>query len=512
MTEISVKPTITRGRWTAPSVMPSWTQCNSTGDPNASPFTGQQLPDQINMADYPYAQYWENVQDEHERMMAEGARDAMETQAQAEDASGVPLPDRPGVAVPNAGKPKVNVRIVFDQQCARIEKGFVPLGLISLDGTQFKFIMPPGHMGDQIGKRVFAIPVMIRSAAWERYSRMYEVYLGLTKVLPVPLHTSPLALLMVRESSEAMRYKDAISTLHGLHVLRHAMHEMDTEDQEHKAKCWNFYSTLEGYVSERFFAELDRLAEEEQAVSPVSREVAESVARKFGQAASHFALDMVHAIEWCCMDILKLPYEWRHLFMTPNEFPSGETLYKVAFDQMRVQTVRYIIDRNRIFCGLYADEQDAKTGVMKRVYKGIDPNCWAPMKVENPPLADRPYLLGTWTRETDPALASWCLFGIFNGWIDLHTLREYMRMLEVDSRPETAARVKAARAAKLYNPPPPDATEGTGAEGVPNTDGPAGGAADEAVAMDTGADDDGESTVGAGPDLDMDMGMATDGT
>jgi len=80
------------------------------------------------------------------------------------------------------------------------------------------------------------------------------------------------------------------------------------------------------------------------------------------------------------------------------------------------------------------------------VYVGIDPNCWCPMDLDKPPLAERPYMLAKWTKELDPALASSCLFGIYKDWIDLHTLREYMRMLEVDSRPETAARVAAANA------------------------------------------------------------------
>jgi hypothetical protein len=393
------------------------------------------------MQDYPYVQYWKNVQAEHDRMTAQAEEDAMETEAQ-EDSMGVPLPDRPPV-VPV--KPKVNVRIVFDEQCDKIEKGFVPLGIINPDGTQFKFVMPPGHMGDQINKRVFAIPFPIRSAAWQRYHKMYEVFIGLTKVLPVPLHTSPLALLMIREPEPAMRWKDAISTLHGLHVLRHAMHEMDTENQEHKTRCWAFYKTLEAYIAERFYAELDRLAEEEK-VGASTREVAQRVAAKFGDAVSRFALDMVHAVEWCCMDILQLPYEWRYLFMTPNDLPPGTVMNKVAFDQLRTQTIRYLVDRNKIYCGLYADEKDEKTGVTRRVYKGIDPTSWCPMQLDSPPLAERPYMLAQWKKDLDPTLAASCLFGIYKDWIDLHTLREYMRMLEVDSRPETAAKMAALNA------------------------------------------------------------------
>jgi len=446
MSDTQFKPVVTKGRWTGPTVLPSWNQC--VRDPNAQ-MTGAQLPAQIDLQDYPYTQYWANVQEEHERLLAKDDHEAMETEAQ-EDSYGVPLPDRPPTA---PVKPKVNVRVVFDEQCNRIEKNFVPMGIINPDGTQFKFVMPPGHMGEQISKRVINVPFWVRQAASQRYRAMYEVYLILTKVMPVPLHTSPLALLIVREPGPVMRWRDAISTLHGLHIIRHAMHEMDTENQEHKTRCWNFYKTLESYVAERFFAELDRLAEEEKA-SGTSRQVAEAVARKFGDAVARFALDMVHAIEWCCMDILQLPYEWRHLFMTPNELPAGGKMSKIGFDQMRIQTIRYLVDRNKTYCGLYAEEEDPTTKAKKRTYKGIDPNAWCPMQLEQPPLADRPYLLREWSRTVDPQIAACCLFGIYNEWIDLHTLREYMRMLEVDSRPETAAKMAAyyARSEVGLNP------------------------------------------------------------
>jgi len=480
MSEVGVKPTLTKGCWTAPTVLPSWHQC--VRDPNAAPAsatpTGQVLPQQIDFRDYPYTQYWFNVEAELNRLSGQSAQDAMEE----EDPMGVPLPDRPTV-VPV--KPKVDVRVVFDAQCAAIENIIVPLGIINPDGSQFKFVMPPGHMGDQINKRVFGIPYMIRQAAGDRYRPTYEIYLTLSWVLPVPLHTSPLALLLTREAEQVMRYKDAISTLHGLHILRHAMHEMDTDNQQHKAKCWAFYKKLEAYVAERFWAELDRIAEQEKqamANSPVKehRSIAEHAAAAFGRAASRFALDMVHAIEWCIMDILRLPYEWRKLFMTPNEYPAGEALYKVAFERMRTQTIRYLGERNKIYCGLFEDVEDPKTKVVKRVYKGIDPTCWAPMHLDSPPLADRPTLLGTYNREIDPQLAASCLFGIFNGWIDLHTLREYTRMLEVDSRPETAARVEA-----FLKGPDPKKKEEEQQQQV-----------SEATPMDTGEDvDEGDGTL-----------------
>jgi|WetSurMetagenome_2_1015567.scaffolds.fasta_scaffold01048_12 hypothetical protein len=442
MTSVAdIRPTIVKGRWSGPPVLPSWHQC--VRDPNSAggPLVGGQLPEQIDISQYPYLQYWNNVQQEYERLVASGQqRDEMDTEAN-EDSMGVPLPEPTKDGNASKGK-KANVRVVFDQQCAQIEKGFAPLGLVSPDGKSFKFIMPPGHMGEQISKRVLNIPFMVRQAASQRYRRSYEVYLIISKVMPVPLHTSPLALLMVREPERCMRYKDAISTLHGLHILRHAMHEMDTENMTHKTRCWSFYATLEAYVSERFYAELDRLSQEERDGGG-TREVAQVVARKFGDAVTRYALDMVHAIEWCCMDILKLPYELRHLFMTPPEIPRGEDLTDIAFRQMRIQTIRYVTDRNKIYCGLYADEEDPETKQKKRVFKGIDPKAWCAMQLEHPPLADRPTLLGEWKQDTDPQLAAACLFGIYNGWIDIHTLREYMRMLEVDSRPETAAKMAA---------------------------------------------------------------------
>lgn len=499
-TATDIRPTIFKGKWSGPPVLPSWHQC--VRDPNDSNsggggLTGGQLPEQIDLSSYPYVQYWDNVQEEYERLMASGKRDDMDTDAN-EDSMGVP---RPGQQQPNpaAGKRKENVRVVFDQQCARIEKGFSPMGLVSPDGKSFKFLMPPGHMGDQINKRVITIPFLVRQAASQRYRSSYEVYLIISKVMPVPLHTSPLALLLVREPERCMRYKDAISTLHGLHILRHAMHEMDTENMAHKTRCWSFYASLEAYVSERFYAALDALTQEEKD-GGCTREVAQVVASKFGNAVARYALDMVHAIEWCCMDILKLPYELRHLFMTPNEIPRGEDLTEIAFRQMRIQTIRYVTDCNKTYCGLYADEEDPETKKKKRVFKGIDPNAWCAMRLEHPPLAERPDLLGQWKAGTDPQMAATCLFGIYNGWIDLHTLREYMRMLEVDSRPETAAKMEALYACSDVGLNTDEAKLGLGP----------GDAATSSAAgrMDTAPDDEGATESSATMDMGDDASTA----
>jgi hypothetical protein len=359
-------------------------------------------------------------------------------------------------------------------------------------------------MGEQMAKRVCIIPGLVRAAASSRYRRGYEEYIVAMNVLPCPVHISPLALLLVRERDACMRHTDAISLLMRLHILRHCMHEMDTDNPEHKQRCWKYFKIIEQYASVRHYQEIDRICKLDLGNGA-------EIARLFGVSATRYALDLIHAVEWCCLDILKIPYEWRHLFMTPNDTPPGEALAPTAFQTMRSHTINYVSNRNITYCGLFVDEvSDPKTGAKKRVYKGIHPEAWQPMHLDQPPLDQRPLLLnGTglvesrslspslppslplpcvsfslplvfpfslflffsfprarcfprsssralslsfslslslWdsasnTRPAGPSLGPQYLVGIFNGWIDLHTLREYMHMLQADSRPKPERQV-----------------------------------------------------------------------
>ncbi len=284
----------------------------------------------------------------------------------------------------------------------------------------------------------------------------------LTNVLPCPIHVSPLGMLMVREREASLRYRDALTMLLSLHVLRRTLHEThagsvdpgkETEKDEnkvHKEHAWKLYGVLARHIRERFCKDISRLcAAEKQAGS--TREAATQAAGEFGDAATRYALGMVHAVEWCCLDILRIPFEWRHLFMTPNEMPEGKQLKPDAFGQLRRNTFNYLDNRNASYCGYYEAEVDPKTKVSKRVYKGIDPQAWHSMNLNKPPLADRLQLLVAWSRDLDQEVAAKCLFGVYRGWIDLHTLREYMHMLEVqgnDTKPRRRRRGAMTEAAE----------------------------------------------------------------
>jgi len=253
---MSAQPIIKKGRWEAPQVVPQWDKPAPLFDAQGQPLItkqvqGGQLPKNIQPEDYDLALYWENVELLLKAAAAEEAHpmDAPEQQ------------DRDGAPVlpplnPTGAKPKRPVWEVFLEQVAAIEEGFVPLGMINADGNLFKFVMPPGHMGEQIARRFTHIVGLVLAPASARFYPMYEQYLVVSNVLPCPVHVSPLGMLLIRDTSHCNRYTDSISVLLRLHILRHTLHSMDTENPEHKEVCWRMYKRLEKHASDRFYQAL----------------------------------------------------------------------------------------------------------------------------------------------------------------------------------------------------------------------------------------------------------------
>jgi hypothetical protein len=447
---MSAEPVIKKGRWEAPKVVPQWLEGHDDGV-RAPQVQGGQLPDVIQPADYDLREYWDNVEQVLRAATSETVKNDMDVDEEV-DGQGVPLPPRPPAANgDDPAKPKRPVWEVFLEQVSAIEEGFVPMGMINPNGNLFKFVMPPGHMGEQIERRIKHIFGLVLSSASARYYGQSEQLAVVSNVLPCPVHVSPLALIMIRDRTHCNRYTDAITVLLRLHVLRLCLLNLDTEKPEHKAVCKKLYARIEEHARLRHYKvcsfillvcgvilnaldkkEVDRLCAWEKEAP--SRARSEETARLFGQSAWQYALDLIHAAEWCCLDIMGIPYEWRHLFMTPNDRPLGEQLSPASFATMWKHLCLYVGNRNQMYCSVVVEE--IVDGVKRKVYKD-DPTALNPMQLANPPLADRPQLLGQWNAGIDPALASRCLFGIFAGWCDLHTLREYMHLLEQDPRTKT---------------------------------------------------------------------------
>jgi len=372
-------PRIVKGKWIAPAVTPGWSGDTVTPSPIfgngdiGDGMRGHQLPGQISAEQYPLGEYWQNVQAELEASAQTGAMDIGRDGDDDEpmlDAMGVPLPQMPKPAAEPKGV-KRQVWEVFLEQCAKIEKGFVPLGMINPGGNLFKFVMPPGYWGEQFTKRITHILPLVISAASRRFYKMCEQYIIVMNVLPCPIHVSPLALALIREPEHCNRYTDAISLLLRLHILRHCLHDLDTENPVHKDLCWRLYKRVEARISTRYYQEIARLYALEHQQQQPSRAVSEQTAHGYGAAATQYAIDMVHAIEFCCLSILRIPYEWRYLFMTPNDTPLGSDLPPASFDHMYKHLCNYVTNRNLLYCANVVEEIDPVTKAKKSVFKVI---------------------------------------------------------------------------------------------------------------------------------------------
>lgn len=125
------------------------------------------------------------------------------------------------------------------------------------------------------------------------------------------------------------------------------------------------------------------------------------------------------------MDMLRLPYNVRAYLMTPVLLPTAEQAFagpnQGAYPILRNNLVNYTGQRNMLMCGILNPATN--------MYTGIHPDAWMPMRLDDPPLVDRAMLLGRWVKDDarQAQYANRCLFGMHNGWIDLHTLWECAR-------------------------------------------------------------------------------------
>jgi hypothetical protein len=193
---------------------------------------------------------------------------------------------------------------------------------------------------------------------------------------------------------------------------------------------------LEVFVAGNFYREVDRIIAAgkipvNQRHEQDGRIYFDGLLRQFGAAADQFALDYVHVIEWCVLDMLRVPYAIRGAVMTPFMLPRAEgSMLPIDFGVLRVNLANNLRNRNEIFCGHYIVDPLTK----KEKFVGIAKDSWNPMFLDAPKLEDRLSLLARWTSAVPAEDAKRCVFGIHNDWIDLHTLREFMLFLSQDIR------------------------------------------------------------------------------
>lgn len=376
---------------------------------------------------YPLGVYWKNV-DALNGLSAMDTGNDEDDQEERYDEHGVRLPD-PILLPEQVTKKTENIVNLFNRERLEAEHDFSPMGLTSTDGQGFQMMFPPGETGQRLIAKLINVAFIVNPAT-ARFKTYVEGMVVSSNILPCPLHVSPLALALVREKSACPRFTDAISSACRLHVLRKAILELDTATPEHKQVCEKFRRVIEGHISGIFYREIDRLTKLVPLDTEDRRLFQENVVRAFGAASDAYSLAYVHLIEWNICDMLRVPYGMRHLLMTPQMFPAPSQ--GAAFHVLRLNLANYVRRRNTIYCWVLDEKTNA--------YTHVDPTSWMPMNLEEPRLENRLVELAQWIRGA--SYEARCIYGVYNDWIDMHTLREYMLLLSTDTREKPASLLK----------------------------------------------------------------------
>ena len=358
----AVHPIIRGGVFIAPSISPSWDAGGSKQQPQPDapiPIAPRREEDLIGDDSYPLAAYWQNVE---ALLNLSKVRAAAATQVDedgdvdiegAYDDHGVPLPQ----TAPTAPPKTENVKTVFMRECKLVETMFSPLGIVNVDGSAFRIVFPPGEFGKRILDKLVNVGPVAKAAA-TRHAWEAQQLISVSQILPCPMHVSPLLLALIRDGEPCARWTDAITNAMRLHTTRVAVRDMDTENPEHKKKCDNLRRVLELFVAIKFYREVDRVVDAgkipiEQREEKDSRRYFDNLLQQFGNACDQYSLDYVHVLEWCMLDMLRVPFALRHVLMTPNMRPPARLMRSVDFGVLRANLSNYVRNRNEIFCGVY---------------------------------------------------------------------------------------------------------------------------------------------------------------
>lgn len=384
-------------------------------------------------------------EDEERATMSEGDSDDDAADVKRYDSHGIELPR----AVEEIKMPeKVPVEQLFSDIVAQVEPDWTPCGVTDQAGLRFRTFFPDNRLGRHLRDDLLFNVSAVAGVSTHRFGHSAEQYVGACNVLPSPCHTSPLLCLMLRDGG-ARRYTDGISSLVHLNEIVHAIAKLDTAIPEHKKQCLKFMFSLSRMVERRFYDKVEFymkcIADRPADVS--QRDHLTQILLQFGKSCDTFTLDRIHVAEWCIMDMLRVPFKLRSAFMTPTAMPTNvNVLLDQSFSVLRVNLCRYTRNRNEIYCSEYSTDVDPKTG--RHRILGIAADAHNPMKTEEPKLEDRLFLLRAYDpKNTNPiykALANKVAFGLYNDWIDLHTLGEWLYLLSNDPR-QTVEKIRDRR-------------------------------------------------------------------
>jgi len=448
------EPTIRGGKFIAPVVAPTWD--NDTAAAAESTSKGIKSDDNNNNDNvthpmYPTPEdtvdkYWANIsvpksffkdhQDHYENDMDTGDDGGGKREY---DAYGIEKPsskhndEDDGAEKSERDMKRMNIKDLFDRERRKIRKNGSSLGATNGDGTAFKMLFPSNDtIKTYLLEKLTDLSKLMQFGS-HRFARQSQELVEAELVLACPVHVSPLLLAMMRDGSACYRFTDAITSLVRLKIIRFMILELDTEDPEHKNKCRQYETVLARYVNQVFYTEIDGIVEEgkkpiDERAEKDTRKFFEGLVRRFAMACDAYTLARIHITEWMICDMLKISYSMRSLLMTPDMLPDAGALKGENFSILRKNLCEYLRDRNGLFCGTIVKRDGQVIGIDK---KNIDPKSWNPMHLDAPKLEDRLALLERFQtkRVANPEKV---MFGLHNGWISLHTLREYMLLLSTE--------------------------------------------------------------------------------
>ena len=360
------------------------------------------------------------------------------------------------------GKEKTTIYMLFGSKMAELGAvaGGSPAGVTSPSGGMFR-LCAPTQVAPVISRRVVDdwLPDVsaVRNVATSRYGGPASAMVAAINVLPSMVHVSPLALMLTRAYAPVGRFTDAISSLVQLYILYFILKEMDTDGAgdpamvSHRLKCGKYAEMLTRLAEKRWRGAISTAtAASKQPTSDKRALYANILQTQFGPAVDLYALARINILEWLILDIRRVPYSLRHVYMTPPIFPpSPEAAFAQGNQQglaiLRDNLCKYTRNRQTIFCSRY--ETNLVTGAV--VNLGPDPNAFNPMQLDNPRIEDRLRLLGKWegrdsNAQLSPEQVKRCLFGLYKGWIDLHTLLEWVLFLSTEPRPSSSGQTTSS--------------------------------------------------------------------
>lgn len=365
---------------------------------------------------------------------------------------------------------------LFHEMRKEIDTSGSPACIVSQDQKWIVPFFPANELGTKMATTwLVAVPAMVLRVGRNRYVDEATAFASARMLLPTIVHESPLATLLAREAlgsnvgvggSSAIsssvggtksgggaiapvpRFTDALTSYINLYVFQKILREMDTSQGEHKSVADKYSKLLIHRAGDTLYRELDSLYAKLTTLAKTDRRGIEEVTVAFARAAEVYALTHIHILEWFILDMCRVPFKARPGLMTPNMLHlHANALTSTGFDIMRSLLCQSMRNRQLIFPEEIPSIKD--DAIKLKTERPLDND--APCKIE-----DRLTLLASYVHgQTPEHVARQSLFGVYNGWIDIHTLHQFMVFLAPDEpqpqQQETASvgRQEAAAVAKM---------------------------------------------------------------